>query len=129
MSISQAAGVKTQINPTANGGFYLAVLKTRMGTPAIEPLVICHNRNTDSISEAGIKAYHMMKDFPICALQWDALNPVRARVYARVCARRCLFKAFSFRGRHSLRLRQAFPRNMNLGGERERRVVFKPHIF
>lgn len=65
-----------------------------------------------------------MKDFPIRALQWDALNPVRAcvyaRVYARVRARWCLFKPFSFTGRQSLRLLQAFPRNINLGGERER---------
>lgn len=65
-----------------------------------------------------------MKDFPICALQWDALNPVCVRVYARVYARvrahQCLFKPFSFTGRQSLRLLQAFPRNINLGGERDR---------
>lgn len=70
----------------------------------------------------------MIKDFPICGLQWDALNPVCVHGYTRVCARRCLFT-----GRHSLRLFKAFPRNINSGEgterERERRVIFKLHIF
>lgn len=37
----------------------------------------------------------MMKDFPICGLQRDALNPVCAHGYARVCASQGFFQASS----------------------------------
>lgn len=131
MSISQVAAVKKQINPTANRGFYLAVFKNLHRS--LSYWASCDlPPNEDRVHQLGInfkadiKAYHMMKDFPLCGLQWDVLNPVCVRGYARVRAHRCLFT-----GRQSLRLLQVFPRNINLGGgtEREWRVIFKHHIF
>lgn len=117
MSISQVTAVKTQINPTVTGRFYLAVLKTCTGLLLPEPRYRVHQIGINC--KADIKIYHMMKDFPMCTVQWAALNPVHVRVYARVCACCCLFKPFSFTERHSLRLLQAFPRKVNLRGEKE----------
>lgn len=120
MSISQVAAVKKQINPPTNRGFYPAVFKNLHRSPSywascdLPP----HEDRDHQLGinfKADIKAYHMMKDFPLCGLQRDALNPVCAHGYARVCAHWCLFT-----GRHSLRLLQGFPRNINLGGGTER---------
>lgn len=113
MSISQVAAVKIQINPTTTGRFYLAVLKTCTGL--LLPQLRDRVHQIGINFKADIKTNHMMKDFPMCTVQWDALNPV----HAHVCACCCLFKPFSFTGRHSLRLPQAFPRKVNLRGEKE----------
>lgn len=69
-----------------------------------------------------------MTDFPICAVRWDATKPGRTHAHTRVCARLCLVKPSSFIARRSLRLPQAFPGSINLGG-RESRTIFKPRIF
>lgn len=90
MSISQVAAVKLQINPKANGGILFGWFKTLQRNLSTEPPVICHNTvHQSGINfKADIKAYHMMQDFPICALQRDALNPVRVCI----CACWCLLK-------------------------------------
>lgn len=117
MSISQVAAVKPEINPKANGGILFGCFKILQRHLSIESPLTCHNRVHQSgiTFKADIKAYHMMKDFPIRALQRNALNPVH--VCIRACW--CLLKTSSFTGRHSLWLLQAFPRNINLGRERE----------